>query len=51
MYFPVLWLIYALQVRGHSWVEQLSIVEEGQLDGSPGYPRGFGKCNLHGENS
>ena len=39
-----LWLIYAVQVRCHSWVEQLSVVQEGQ-QGLPGYPRGYGECS------
>ena len=46
----VLWLMYALQVPGHSWVEEHSVVADGLLKGSPGYPRGYGKAKSSREN-
>ena len=42
--------MYALQVQGHSWVEELSVVADGQLKGSPDYPRGYGKVKSSSEN-
>lgn len=41
-YTHLLALLMVVGAHGHSWVEEMSIIEAGDTIGQLGYPRGYG---------